>query len=315
MMNTQPKIFIASSGEQLDVAYAVQENLQDHAEITVWNQGMFGLSRYALESLFDTLDNFNFGIFIFTPDDTAKIKNNQMLVARDNIVFELGLFLGRYGRERCFIIQPAEADDLHLPTDFAGITTAHFKSTRSDNNLRAALGPACNTIRKQIGSIAHNESQIKVEPVQDDPYTLYVAVVCYRNLKGNGEIVLVRTTGGRWTLPKGKLSLGETKIEAAQRHARAKAGAVGTVDPDPLATVKHWRSSTGEIIPMTVFLLQVENSVPFFQVFRTPQWFDFRETSLALAEGRNPRYAEEGTQAVNNAIERLKTRYGLATGL
>ncbi len=307
-MIEQPKVFIASSGEQLDIAYAVQENLQDYAEVTVWNQGVFQLSRYTLECLFDTLDNFSFAIFIFTPDDIAVIRDDKVLISRDNIVFELGLFLGRHGRDRCFIIRPIGTDELHLPTDFAGLTTANFKATRSDDNLRAALGPACNIIRKQILNLFQNRKNIRNEPPPNDLYTHCVSVLCYRKREPSCEVALVRTTGGRWMLPKGKVSPGETQVEAAHRHARAKAGIVGIVDPVPLVTIKHLKNSTGVDIPMTAFLLQAEGSVPLFQLFRTPQWFNIKEVVSALAEGRKQHYAEEFAKAVNTAIDRLRIK-------
>jgi len=148
----KPVLFIGSSSESLDVAYAVQQNLEDCAQVIVWTQGLFGLSKYSLESLFDTLDETEFGLFVFAPDDEIKIRGQVMGITRDNVIFELGLFIGRLGRERTFIIMPKDSGDLHLPSDLMGIATAKF--AKPDNPkpifLRAALGPACNEIRQLI---------------------------------------------------------------------------------------------------------------------------------------------------------------------
>jgi predicted nucleotide-binding protein len=146
----KPRIFIGSSTESIDISYAIQENLESYSEVTVWSQGIFELSKYTLDSLIDALDEFDFGVFVFSPDDLTIMRNQEKQVARDNVVFELGLFLGRLGKERSFIIIPRGYEDFHLPTDLAGITPATFEPDRQDENLNAALGPACNKIRKAL---------------------------------------------------------------------------------------------------------------------------------------------------------------------
>jgi predicted nucleotide-binding protein len=58
----KPSLFIASSSESIEVAYALQENLESNAEVTVWSQGIFQPSRFALESLIDVLDSTDFAM-------------------------------------------------------------------------------------------------------------------------------------------------------------------------------------------------------------------------------------------------------------
>lgn len=161
----KPSLFIGSSSESLDVAYAVQSNLEQDAEVTVWSQGIFELSKFSLESLDDTLDKTDFGAFIFTPNDIIRIRDVEFQTVRDNVIFELGLFIGRLGRHRSYLIMPRGISDFHLPSDLLGISSATYDPHRQDQNLEAALGPACHSIRKAIqkmsGSLRKDETYTK----------------------------------------------------------------------------------------------------------------------------------------------------------
>jgi hypothetical protein len=92
------------------------------------------------------------------------VRNDETLGPRDNIIFELGLFMGRLGRERTFIVRPASGP-LKIPSDLAGIATAAFDWPRSDENYRAALGPACDLIRDVIRDLgfapAKTDAQVR----------------------------------------------------------------------------------------------------------------------------------------------------------
>ena len=146
----KPTLFVGSSTESLDVAYAAQRNLEDVAEVVVWTQGIFALSQSFLESLLDALDDSEFGLFIFAPDDVTTMRDAAMRTVRDNVLFELGLFIGRLGRDRSFILMPRGLPDFHLPTDLLGLGTATFNPPSRPERLQAALGPACHDIRAAI---------------------------------------------------------------------------------------------------------------------------------------------------------------------
>jgi Predicted nucleotide-binding protein containing TIR-like domain len=106
-----------------------------------------------LDALMDVLDSFDFGIFVLAPDDIIKIREKEFQSIRDNVVFELGMFIGKLSKERNFLVIPGDQQDFHLPTDLLGLTPATFEPEREDKNLNAALGPACNKIRKVIQNL------------------------------------------------------------------------------------------------------------------------------------------------------------------
>jgi hypothetical protein len=146
----KPSLFVGSSSESLDVAYAAQRNLEDVSEVVVWTQGIFELTKYYLESLLEALDDTEFGLFIFGADDLIRIRGTEMSTARDNVIFELGLFIGRLGRDRTFILMPKRSADFHLPTDLLGVSMATFEPPARPDRIQAALGPACYDIRLAI---------------------------------------------------------------------------------------------------------------------------------------------------------------------
>jgi len=152
---TKPKLFVGSSTKGLPYARALQTNLQYEARVRLWPQGIFGVGQYPLESLVVVLDDVDFGAFIFLPEDTLIMRGTQSLAVRDNVLFELGMFIGRLGRDRSFLIKPV-GHDLHLPTDLAGIISAEFDS--EDSNVASGIGPASTNILSRMIDIGPRTS-------------------------------------------------------------------------------------------------------------------------------------------------------------
>ncbi|HJT30596.1 MAG TPA: nucleotide-binding protein [Pirellulales bacterium] len=147
---TKPRLFVGSARESVSFAYAVQRNLDHDAEVTVWPQGVFNLSAYPVESLLAAAKQTDYAAFAFSPDDVARIRDREQTVTRDNVVFELGLFMGQLDRHRCFVLIPHESDDLHIPTDLYGLTPGKFHARRTDSNLVAGMGAVCDEIRSAM---------------------------------------------------------------------------------------------------------------------------------------------------------------------
>lgn len=144
----KPRIFIGSSGESLDIAHSVQEALEPVADTIVWDQGVFQPSMTTLEAIFQALDSSDFGIFILGADDVTTLRGSQVKTARDNVLFELGIFAGRIGIGKTFFMVPDGVEGFHLPTDLLGITHLKFRANR--DNLMASLGPTCTRIKRAL---------------------------------------------------------------------------------------------------------------------------------------------------------------------
>ena len=142
---TRPALFVGSSHEGLRIAEAVQVNLDEICEVELWSQGIFGLSQGTLESLVLALPRFDFAVLVLTADDMTVSRGTQRPAARDNVLFELGLFIGSLSRDRTFMLYD-RTNPPALPSDLAGITAATFEP-HSTGNLEAALGAPCAKIR------------------------------------------------------------------------------------------------------------------------------------------------------------------------
>ena len=125
-----PNLFIGSSSEALKVAIKVARNLKKHTNPVLWNDNVFILTKTSIENLFSQLENSDFGIFIFNPDDVIRIKGKRYQITRDNVIFELGLFMGKLGRERCIMMLPQKQINLRIPTDLLGIVYSTYDHKR-----------------------------------------------------------------------------------------------------------------------------------------------------------------------------------------
>ncbi len=143
----RPEIFIGCSVEGLTEAKIIQMELAHSASTVIWSQGVFGLSRGTLETLVEKAPSFTHAILVLTPDDMLTKRANEAPTARDNVLFELGLFMGALGRERTFVV--AEKS-VQLPSDLAGIATVSFQRGEGINVV-ANMGPAVTKLQLEMG--------------------------------------------------------------------------------------------------------------------------------------------------------------------
>jgi len=155
----KPSLFIGSSSEGLEFARAVRFLLVGDAEVTLWNESVFEVGATFIESLVNALPRFDFAALLLTPDDLVTSRSVEGFGPRDNVLFELGLFMGRLGRSRTFMIRPRTMN-VKVPTDLSGVTAALYDWPRLDGDYRAAVGPACDSIRPAIRSLGLLEARV-----------------------------------------------------------------------------------------------------------------------------------------------------------
>ena len=170
-MLKRPSVFVGSSTEGLPVAKAIQVALDHACETHLWSQGVFGLGQGTLEALVSAASKVDFAILVLTPDDLVESRGSQGAAARDNVLFELGLFMGVLGLLRTFIVFDRTAY-MRLPSDLAGVTCATYAPPESGqpHGLRASLGAPCALVeeamnaqglRVKAAEIAHYQNTIR----------------------------------------------------------------------------------------------------------------------------------------------------------
>jgi len=143
------RVFIISSAEGLDVARKIQDALaHDGFIVRLWTDDVFKVASYAIESLETELNDSDFAVAVAHSDDMTLFRGLDWPAPRDNVVFELGLFMGRLGRKRAILMEPRE-DKVKLPSDLSGITTIPY-NYEPGKDAAARMAPACNILRDHI---------------------------------------------------------------------------------------------------------------------------------------------------------------------
>jgi predicted nucleotide-binding protein len=152
------RLFIGSSGEALPLANVLEALLRKNARfnfnITVWDRA-FLPSSITITELLEATHQHDFAIFLFMGDDTINIRNKQYKITRDNVIYEAGLFTGKLGLQRTFIIfQKTKTRRL---TDLDGVTLIPLDldgkiSDKTIQELENYLAPIIVSIQKAIES-------------------------------------------------------------------------------------------------------------------------------------------------------------------
>jgi hypothetical protein len=127
------KLFIASSGRTLELAKQLRAQLNaDYCEPELWTEvSQRKMGHFILNVLKEATREYDFAVIILSKDDVMVTNKGdtgearEKRKARDNCVFEAGLFIGATGETRCLLLSSVEETD--LPSDLRGIIYQPFK--------------------------------------------------------------------------------------------------------------------------------------------------------------------------------------------
>lgn len=146
--NSKSILFIGSSKESLGIAQAVAAAIPDEVASTIlWSRGVFGASRFPIEDLEAQLGISDFALLVVGKDDQVVSRGVLSDAPRDNVVFELGLFMGGLSRSRTFILVPRGAA-IKIPSDLLGLNPIHFDAGTA--NLAEAVAGAASELAEII---------------------------------------------------------------------------------------------------------------------------------------------------------------------
>lgn len=146
--NEFPKLFIISSSEAKPVATELRAQLEHDVFSTIWSDGVFFAGGYPLEALEKAVGESDFAVAIAQPDDVVRSRRKMQPTLRDNVLFELGLFMGKLTRHRAILVHP-RVPSLKLPSDLHGLTLLSY-APGSPADLADRLKPVTQEILKIV---------------------------------------------------------------------------------------------------------------------------------------------------------------------
>jgi CRP/FNR family transcriptional regulator, cyclic AMP receptor protein len=144
------RVFLISSSEAISIVETIENAFEHNHDIQIvpWKNDVFKVANYPLEDLERELELADFAVAIAHADDVATVRKKKRSVPRDNVIFELAYFMGRLGRRRSILMEPA---DIKLPSDYDGVMTIRYKFDKDDKTN--SLSVACNKLRDHIRTL------------------------------------------------------------------------------------------------------------------------------------------------------------------
>ena len=133
----KPFVFIGSSSSApaKDAASRLSNLLRPFSEPKPWWNDVFLPGHLTLEALWKAVQEHDFGIFLFTPEAAAEIREKKVQIGNLNVLFEFGLFLGQLGPERVLLLVPSKSD-VHIPNDLDALTQIRYDPDNLDEAVR-----------------------------------------------------------------------------------------------------------------------------------------------------------------------------------
>lgn len=155
----KPRIFIGSSSESLPISRMVAKSLKKIATPVLWEKDVFLPSTFILDGLFDEVRKCHLALFVFSNDDIVKSRGRKYSATRDNVIFELGLFMTKLSRTSTLFLVPQTKESFKIPSDLKGLSYISYDARRAKKNPKVGLAPAFEELHASIGKLMHGDGQ------------------------------------------------------------------------------------------------------------------------------------------------------------
>jgi hypothetical protein len=146
-MEFKPSVFIGSSAEGFEVAEKISSLIQDIAEPHLW-KNVFDYNNGTYETLSSQIALHDYAILVATGDDVTISRKKKSVSARDNVLFEFGLFSGGLGRSRVFYVIERNTK---VPSDLIG-TSLPMISEKGALDFENSIVEVVTKIKAQINN-------------------------------------------------------------------------------------------------------------------------------------------------------------------
>jgi len=260
----RPRIFIGSSSESLVLARTMAGALKRYFSPVVWDKDVFSPGTFTIEGLLEEVRKCHLALFVFSKDDIVKLRGRSYKAARDNVVFEFGLFMAKLGRETCFFLAPRSKDPFRIPSDLSGLIHIPYDAGASAKSPKKGLQSAAVELKGTIDKLLHGDGhRLSLTGEWDESWK--VKSSNFKSMNGGHAYVL---------------QVGEKKL-----YARTEAGGrVYMIDGeiDHGIVIGRWYDQEGGPTYSGSFQLRVDGKAQTM----CGQWVGFSATSGSIKNGK-----------------------------
>ena len=160
------KIFIASSSRTLVLAEKLRDQLDNvFCQATLWSEESRASSGSTIIEMLEVVPRqHDFAVIFLAKDDVLTSGDRQNLKARDNCVFEAGLFMSAIGRKRCFLVNSVSQSD--LPSDLGGIISITFEEPANLQDRKACADAIIRVAAQVKDTVQRDGPLLSVDKIQ-----------------------------------------------------------------------------------------------------------------------------------------------------